>query len=250
MTSRPASQALTFDELMSLREKTERLSAFLAGRLRTHLATLYPLLAPKRVFGSYVGAKDNVPRAEEAYQQLVERFKEIAGAPFDFRPELDEQAISNMEYGIEIYPWEYPHEIAGRLITITSPVKWIVTYRTEYSPAQMRDLLASKAERRPLPMRQFAANALALQIVVSRAAGVSSLLADLRYAAESAVVPGLGRLRMVTISCPIPSFRPPDDLIQTATRFSGVPAFNELVPSDAASHLDDPLGQAIAAILA
>jgi hypothetical protein len=250
MTSNSAAQALTFDDLMSLREKTERLSSFLTGRLRTHISTLYPLLAPKRVFGPYVGAKESVPRSEEAYNQLVERFREIAGPPFDFRPELDEQTLGNMEYGIEIYPWEYPYDIGGRNITITSPVKWILTYRTEYTPSQMRNLLASKGERRPLPIRQFAANALALQVVVSRVAGVAELLADLRYAVEPALVPGFGRLKFLTISCPIQSFRPLDELIQTATRFSGVPAFNELVAADAADHLDDPLRHAIASVLA
>jgi hypothetical protein len=46
---------------------------------------------------------------------------------------------------------------------------------------------------------------------------------------------------LTTITFGLPSFRPPDDLIMAATSFSGIPAFIELVDTDAASRLQDPL---------
>lgn len=59
----PETAPIIFDEVAELREKTERLSQSLAGRLKSHLATLYPILARKRVFGKYNGVGDGGVRA-------------------------------------------------------------------------------------------------------------------------------------------------------------------------------------------
>jgi len=249
MSGKPARQAVTLDNLVELREKSEKLSQFLAGRLKTHLDTLYPLLAPKRIFGKHIGAKENVPRADEAYTQLADKYRESAGAPFELRSDLDEPALSAMEHGIEIYPWEYTHEVGGKEITITSPVRWVVTYRSDYTLAQLRALVSTKGERKPLPLRQFVANAVAMQVVLARTPGMTGLLQDLAYDVRVESGPGLGKLPLVTVGCPIPSFRPPDDLILAATRFSGVPAFFELVDTEAALALENPLRSRIQAIL-
>ena len=70
MTGHEAARTVTIEQLADLREKTERLSQFLSQRLRNHLTTLYPILAPRRTFGKYVGFKEVIPRADEAYTQL------------------------------------------------------------------------------------------------------------------------------------------------------------------------------------
>jgi hypothetical protein len=49
-------------------------------------------------------------------------------------------------------------------------------------------------------------------------------------------------------SC-LPSFRPADDLILTAIRFSGVPAFIELIDVEALNTLQDPLKLSLEKIL-
>jgi hypothetical protein len=43
----PETTPIIFGELAELREKTEQLSQSLGGRLKSHLATLYPILAPE-----------------------------------------------------------------------------------------------------------------------------------------------------------------------------------------------------------
>ena len=250
MSSKPAPQTVTLDNLVELRETSEKLSQFLAGRLRAHLDTLYPLLAPKRIFGKHIGAKETVPRADEAYALLADKYREAAGAPFELRTDLDEAALSAMEHGVEVYPWEYTHEIGGKPITITSPVRWVVTYRSDYTLAQLRALMAGKGERKALPLRQFLANAVAMQVVLSRTPGLTPLLQDLAYDVQVESGPTLGKLPLVTVGFPIPSFRPPDDLIQAATRFSGVPAFIELVDTEAARRLENPLRKRIDDLLA
>jgi hypothetical protein len=44
-----------------------------------------------------------------------------------------------------------------------------------------------------------------------------------------------------TLSFSLPSFRPSDDLILEATAFSGIPAFIELINTDAVHNIPDPL---------
>lgn len=239
---------MTLDQLLVLREKTEKLSSLLSARLRNHLNTLYPLLAPKRVLGKYLGAKEAVPRAEEAYAQIADKYKDVAGSPFDVRADLDEQALAAMEHGIDIYPWEYTHQVNGKAITITSPVRWVVTYKSDLSLAQIRTLTTTAAEKKPLPIRQFLVNAIALQTVVARTAGLQQLLEDLRYQIKVEPGPGLGKLPLLTIGFPIESVRPADDLISSATRFSGVSAFIELVDASEAN-LPDSLKETADSIL-
>lgn len=49
------------------------------------------------------------------------------------------------------------------------------------------------------------------------------------------------KLQLTTITFGLQSFRLPDDLILAATSFSGIAAFIELVDTDAAANLPDPL---------
>ena len=74
-------------------------------------------------------------------------------------------------------------------------------------------------------------------------------MGDLRYDVRVEVGPGLGKLPLLTISSRISSFRPTDELILSAIRFSGVPAFIELVDTEAVRRLEDPLRQQVEKIL-
>ena len=121
------------------------------------------------------------------------------------------------------------------------PVRWVVTFMSTYGLSQMRQGLAGKGERRIDHIRQFVVNALVTQLTVTHAAGLGALLADLRYQLQIECSPDLPKLPLTTITCGLPAFRPPDDLILAATTFSGIPAFIELIDTDAASKLQDPL---------
>lgn len=247
MTGQPA--ALTFEQLADLRHKTERLSQFLAGRLKSHLATLYPILAPQRTFGKYLGAKDGSSRADDAYRQLTEKYREASGAPFDLRSDLDEAALTSMENGIAVYPWEYTLTLRDKPVTMSSPVRWVVTYQSDYSLSEIRRLFASGGERRKTAIRHFVVNALAAQVVFAHNPGASQLLQDLRYDLRVETCPGLGKLPLLTIGSRLCSFRPPDELIAAAIQFSGVPAFIELVDPDAVAALEDPFRAEMVRIL-
>jgi len=240
-------ESLRIEDLAERREKTETVSALLLGQLRGHLETIRPLLAPKRLLGDYIrsSVKEDVIGADAAFRQLREKYKEICGKPFALTPELDEGMVAMMESRLELYPWEYTHEAKNekesKAVTITSPLRWALTYTSGYTLSQLRQALVGKVERRQEDVRQFLLNALIMQYVLAKFPGITRLLKDLRYDIKIDTCSGLGDLPLVTITSVLPSFRPKDDILLAATRLSGIPAFVELIDFDAVSKLEDRL---------
>jgi hypothetical protein len=235
----------SLDELLAFRETTERISAFLNKRLRDHFSVLTPLLAPGRVLGKHVGARDAAPRADEALADLAGRYKQASAFPFDLKPDLDADVLGAVASTIQVHPYEYTYEARGaktsKAISLTSPIRWVVTYGSGMSLAEMRAVLQSSGEHRGQSLRQAVVNALAFQVVLARNQAVSQILKDLRYEIEVRALPGLEQLPLAIFSLPLPSFRPADELLLTAVRLSGIPAFIELIDIAAARAMPDRL---------
>jgi hypothetical protein len=250
--SESAPQSMSLDELLELRGLTERISGFLHKRLKGHLATLSSMLGPARVFGKYVGGREPVARSDEAVAQLAEKYKQVCGGTFDLKQELDENVLTSIGGTIEVYPYEYSFEAKGakasKVVSMTSSVRWVVTYASEYSLAQLRTLMFGPGDRRSAAVRQFVVNALAFQVVLGRNPGISQILKDLRYDVSTQPLQGLEKLPMVSMSLPLPSFRPPDDLLLTAIRLSGVAGFIELIDPAAVQKIEDPLRAQVEAL--
>jgi hypothetical protein len=238
-------RTLSFEQLAELREKTEAISQLLQKQLKAHLETLRPLFAPRRLLGKYVGVKEEVVGADKSFAQLQEKYKEVCGKPFALPPELDDGPLALIDNRLELYPWEYAHQAKGeretKAVSITSPVRWVLTYSSGYTLSQLIQGASSKEPRRSDAIRQFVVNALVMQFLLAKFPGITQLLTDLRYEIHPQKSPGLGELALVTISSCLPSFRPSDSLILAATRLSGVPAFIELIDVDAVQTLHDPL---------
>jgi hypothetical protein len=248
-----APKVVSLDELLGFREATERVSGFLNQRLKGHLTAMSPLLVPGRVLGKHVGARESAPRADEALAELSEKYKQVCGSLLGLKPDLDEEVLAAIGAAIQIYPYEYSYEAKGakasRQIAMTSPIRWVVTYGAAGSLSQTRTQLLSAAEQRTPSVRQFVVNALAFQVTLGRSPGAMHLIQDLRYEVRTQALPGLEGLPLMTFSVPLSSFRPADDLLLTATRLSGVPAFIELIDADAVRGFQDPLRLEIEALL-
>ncbi|HEV3200146.1 MAG TPA: hypothetical protein VGZ73_19710 [Bryobacteraceae bacterium] len=248
-----APKVLSLDELLGFREATERVSGFLNQRLKDHLTALSPLLVPGRVLGKHVGARESAPRADEALADLSEKYKQVCGSLSGLKPDLDEDVLAAIGSAIQAYPYEYGYEAKGakasRQIAMTSPIRWVVSYGAGGSLSQMRTQLLNATDRRTPPVRQFVVNALAFQVTLGRSPGAAHLVQDLRYEIRTQDLPGLEGLPLMTFSVPLPSFRPADDLLLTATRLSGVPAFIEVIDREAVRSLQDPLRLQIEALL-
>ena len=236
---------LTFEQLAKLREQTEAIAGFLRDRLQSHLETLRPLFAPRRLLGKYIDRKEDVSGSEKAAAQVREKFKEVCGAPFSQTPELDDDILTRIDNSPELYPWEYAYEAKSegepRTLTITSPVRWVLTYGSGYTLSQVRQALTGRHERRSDDIRQFVVNALAMNLFFAKYPGMAQLFSDLRFQINVDKCPGLGALPFITLNACLPSFRPADNLILMATRFSGVSNFVELIDIDAVNTLQDPL---------
>jgi hypothetical protein len=246
-------RSLTFEELATLREKTDAIARFLQQQITGYLDTLRPLLAPGRFLGKYVGGREDVAGAERAVAEIRAQFREVCGKPFDLPPELDEDQLTFVENRPALYPWEYTYEARSpretKRLTMTSSVRWVLTYKSSYTFSQLRQTVAGQYERRTDSLRQSVVNALVMRMTVERSPGMVRLLDDLRYEVRVDKSPGLGELPLVTVRSGLPSFRPADPLILTAIRSSGVPAFIELVDIDAVHGLEDPLKRRIGELL-
>ncbi len=253
MVGQDSPKITQLDELLEFRETTERISQFLDKRLRGHLSALSPLLAPARVFGKHVGGRESATRADEAMAELAAKYQQVHGL-FDLKPDLDETALASVgAAGIQIFPYEYGYQAQGaggtRRITMTSPVRWVVTYASDLALSQVRNPPGVPGEARTKALQRFVVNALAFQIVLNRNAAVAQLLNDLRYETAVETLPELDTLPLAVFSVQVPSFRPADDLLFTAVRLSGVPAFIELIDMDALRGIQDPLRLQIEALL-
>ncbi len=238
-------KTLTFEQLENLREKTETIAQFLKDRLKGHLETLRPAFAPRRMLGKYTGTREGVAGEDKAFAQLQTQYQEVCRNPFALPPELNQDILANIDNQIDVYPWEYSYEAKGaketKTLTMNSPVRWVLTYSSGYTLAQVRQAVSGLQDRQSDYVRQFVVNALVMRAMFDRYPGIPQLLTDLRYEVRIEKCPGLGELPFVTVGACIPSFRPADDLILTATQFSGVPAFIELINVDTIPVLQDPL---------
>lgn len=220
---------LTLAELPELRRKTEAISKFLQQQIAAHLETLRPLFAPERILGKYAGGKTDVQGAERALAEIQQRYRPFTVRPFDLPTDLETSWFSLVGSALDLYPWTYEHQVQGKTITMSSPVRWAMNYRTNYNLAQVKNALAGKESVRPEHLRQFVVNSLVLQLTVNRNPGLVQLFQDLRYEMKTETPPELKGLPVLTVTSCLASFRPADDLIAAATAFSGVPAFIELI---------------------
>jgi hypothetical protein len=250
--SGPTERSLTIEDLAALRERTEVIARLLRERLATQLETLRPLFSARRLLGRHVRSvlREEIPGADRAFAALRERYAAACGRPFALPKDLEDEPLT-IEPILDLHPFEYRHRLAGdeRTITMTNPVRWIVSYRSGYSIGQLETAFAQRSTLRPSDAKQFLVSALALQLLIETFPEIRGLLAELRYEVSLEKRPALGDLPLVTLHAPLPTFRPSDDLIARATRLSGVPAFIELVDVEALPQLRDPLVERIAATL-
>ena len=242
------SETLGLDQVVKLREHTEKISKFLFTRLKRHLDNLRPLIAPARVFGNHArgSVREDVPGSEAALRKLSDQYLSICAKPFGLAADLGTTVVADLDSRLELYPWEYTHEATDgnnelTSITISSPVKCVLAYKTPYTLNQIRATIAGKGDRRQGDIQEFLVAALAMQAVLEKFPGIADLLNDLRYDVRTQVCPGLGELPLTVISSSIASFRPSDEIILASTRLSGVPAFIELIDVEAIHNLADPL---------
>ena len=238
-------QEITLDRLPDLRAHTDRTSSALRRKLDDYLATLGPLLVPQRILGKVVSGADGAdsPGAQRALKQLQERYAALADG-YGLPRELRTGSIV-LERDLLLHPWTYTHRLSGEAaVRVTSPVRWVLTYRSAYTPEQVRETLETRRDRRASDLIQFLVGALALQILLEAHPAIGRLLHDLRFEVITEPAEGAGGVPLTSLRAAVPSHRPADDLIQRSVQLSGVPAFIELIDPEL-TDLPDPLRESL-----
>ena len=81
---------------------------------------------------------------DRAWAELQELYARVAVRPFDLRPELH-NPLPSVPMQLALYEWEYMHGLetdrGWQSIRVTSPLTWVLTYSSAYSPAVLRQQL-------------------------------------------------------------------------------------------------------------
>jgi hypothetical protein len=246
--------ALTSEDLQERHNVTREVANFCRQELRTHLETLAPLFRPRRVLGEYIegNGRESVADAQRNFTELRDAFARLRGSPFELRPDLS-SPIESPATQMQLYEWEYVHDArAGRdrrPITVTAPLTWVLTYPSLYSLSMMRLAATGRQERNYEAVHAFVLRACLLRLLFEKQSGLKTLLEGLRYKVEFRKLPELRDLPLVTVSAPVSTFRPSDDLVLSATGLSGRAVFQEVLDLESAARLRDPFQERIAAIL-
>ncbi len=229
---------LSLEGLAAARQTTDRLSTFLENRLRGFLDTLRPILLPPSLGRGGAGRTDKLlAEVREGYRRATERRLEMPR-------ELDPAWLDELGTRLELNRWEYRHPLSpdrqGPSVQVTSPTRWLLSYGPALTLTAASAAYANRADKNLTPLRQHFVNALVLAAVVTQTSGLPALLGALRYRLEVSPWPPLNGLPLVTLAAELSSRLPSDEMIRTATAFSGVPAFLEVIDPAALDAAADP----------
>ncbi|MBO0912243.1 MAG: hypothetical protein J2P13_10660 [Acidobacteria bacterium] len=244
---------LTHEQLPRLHNLTAEVQKLCRGQLRTYLDALAPLFRPRRVLGNHMegAGKESVIGADENFAQLRELYFKACGRPFDLRKELP-SPLDSVGTQIALYEWEYLYDVrAGevRTVTVVSPLTWVLAYPSTYTLSMIRHVVAGRQDRDAEGVRSFVLRACLMDLLFQKLPDLAAVFEGLRYRVEIRKAALLGDLPIVTISAPIPTVRPADDLLLRATGLSGRSAFVEVIDDYHAAHIPDPLQAQILKVL-
>src|SRR5215510_14851755 len=246
-------ESLNVEQLLHLHTLTKDVSKYCQKQLRGYLETMALLFRPRRIFGEAIegGERESVGGADRTVAELLEVYRRVAVRPFDLRPELS-LPLESVSTQMQLYEWEYLHQTktdrGWRSIKVTSPLTWVVAYSSTYSLTMLRQVLAGQEKRDEEAVRAFVLRACLLHLHFTKFPAIAELLAGLRYRVEVRHSAETGELPLVTVSAPLATLRPSDNLVTMASGLAGGASFAEVVDLGSAKNLQDPFRQEVATI--
>jgi hypothetical protein len=241
-------------KLLSLHSLTKEISQVCLRRLRAQVEAMAPLFRPRRYLGDHmVGAgTESAVAADRNLTDLRGLYERVAVKPFDLRPEL-RLPLESVTTQFQFDEWGYTHatqtDQGWRPIHITTPLTWVLSYATPYSPSTLRGVVAGSGQRDVEAVRAFVLRACLMHELFAKIPGLKVLLQGLRYRVEVRQSPELGELPLVTVSAPFETFRPPDNLVAMASGLAGGTSFAEVLSVESLNSLNDPLREEALEIL-
>jgi hypothetical protein len=239
--------------LIELRKLTQAVSEKIETQLKNYLLALAPLFSPIPILGEHIrgGSKSPIKGAEKNYQELKNHFQAIMRQqPFSLDMELS-SPLDVFAATPALTPVEYSYTASnhGKLaeLTVTSPLKWVVSY-PGITPKKLLELLQGNRNQVREELSHALLQCLTLNLVVEKRPGLMSILNDLRFQLETTHLDGLGELPILMISCPVSTLLPSDDVIIQNTEISGIPSFEEIINIEDIRNMSDPLQQSLLSI--
>jgi hypothetical protein len=235
---------IDLEQMGSLRDASQRIVQFLNTRLTNYLTTITPLFAPRKILGEFMESafRERVPGADKNFAELENRYKTIARETFGMPSKLG-TPLANIKNQLEVYPWEYLHQLegdSGQTVRISSPVKWVLTYASGYTLSDLLEQCVQGEKPESGDVKQLVLNSLTMWKLIDQSPEIVQLLKDLRFSVSIESAPVSGELPYVVLTSDVPAFRPQDELISTVTQLSGKQVFEELIDVDAIAGMPDP----------
>ena len=246
-------QQLSQEQLARLHRTTQEVEKTCRARLQSYLDAMAPLFRPRRVLGNHMegAGKETVTGADQSFTELRDIFFKACGRPFDLRKELP-SPLESIATQVQLHEWEYSYEILTdqrRTLSVVAPLTWVLAYPSSYTYPMVRQLVAGRQERDAESVRSFVLRASLMRLMFARLPELTTLFEGLRYRVEVRKSPQLGDLQLVTVSAPVETIRPSDELLSRAIDFSGRSGFVEVINPEQAAHISDPLQAEIQKIL-
>jgi len=246
--SQPADMipTLTHEQLPHLHQVTAEIQKIVRAQLRSYLDALAPLFRPRRVLGERMegSGKEAVVGADLNYAELREMYFKACGRPFDMRKEFP-PTLESVGTQIGLHEWEYSYTVRterdSRTITVISPLTWVLSYPSTYNLSMLRHVIGGKQDHDAEGVRTYVLRSCIMSLQFEKLPDLKALFQGLRYHVEVRKSPQLGELPLVTVSAPIRTIRPVDDLLLNAIALTGRTAFEEVIDEYQASHIADPL---------
>ena len=244
---------INIEQLLRLHTLTKEISKLCQKQLRAYLDTTALLFRPRRILGEAIegSERETAAGAERTLTELRDLYRKVAVRPFDLRPELS-LPLQSISTQMQLYEWEYQHdtktERGWKNIKVTAPLTWVVAYSSPYSLSMVRQVLAGTEERNAIAVEAFVLRACILYLQFTKLPAIAELFGALRYRVEVRRSTETGELPLVTLSAPIATVRPPDNLVTMASGLAGGASFAEVLDIGSVKSLRDPLRVEIADI--
>jgi len=240
-------EPLDISRWLVLRKITRAVGEVLAQELKTHLATLAPLLQPRHVLGQHLrgNEKQSVKGDAEAFEELRRLYQTVAGKSVWSLPKQIETPVDILSTPLELTPAEYVYELnvgaQPKIVLVTSPLQWVLGF-SGFSFRRLRELAsAPRTTTGKDEVQQCVLHFLVLHVTLSRRPGITRLFEALRFPLATSERAEFEGLPINCLAGPISTLRPPDDVIIQSTELSGMDVFEEVVNLDALAQLRDPL---------
>jgi hypothetical protein len=241
---------MDLSKLLRLRKVTRAVEEHFRNQLDAHLLSLQPLFKPANILGEYVrnAPQQSLKVADASFKELRSLYARIGRVkPFRFEDEI-RSPIDVFGNAVEITPvtYEYAPQNAenGPKIKVTSPLKWVLSYKG-LGPSQLRALLVSRSGTARVELQSCLVHNLVLHIILSQRPGVVPILRAMRFEVSTRFEEALGGLPIAYVAAPVKTMLPDDEIITQSSELSGSSAFEEIIDIESVLGMADPLQDAL-----